>query len=80
MVEDDINAFLERNSMVKLYFKEKGIKPVSCNAYYAEGELVLEYTLSENSKPQREILAREVRENLLAKRILKIEEHFPNLE
>ena len=85
MAEKDIETFLEKESIVALYFKDKKIEPATCEIkeygdYLIGPSLHLTYTTSENPIPKTEVLTRRDRENLLAKRILEVERHFADLE
>lgn len=78
MAGKDIGAFLEKESMAALYFKDKKIKPATCDIrehqdYLIDGSLYLTYTTSDNPIPRTEVLTQRDRENLLAKRLLQIE-------
>jgi hypothetical protein len=66
-----------QDSIIELYFKEKGIKPKNCQVTFNESGLMgyslkMIYTTNENSEPQKEILTQRDRENLLARELLRL--------
>ena len=73
MLEND-----NKDLTVEFYFKEKGIKPRDYKVEFNESEIMgyslqVTYTTNENPEPQKIILSQRDRENLLARRILRIE-------